>query len=366
MSVRINILTNNEHPNSRAFNCPLLATRDIFLKRGYELHFRFSSPASCLEGADILFVNSNVFRNALAKNRQQVFSFLEKAARSHLRIYWFDSTESSSCNHFDVLPYVDCLLKGQMLADRSQYLKGFKTGSPFTDYFDQLYKCSLPEAQPPLPQAEHMHKLALSWNSCFEDYNESRFKFGSRLRQRLRRYTAHTAMKVNIKIDFAEISAERPVNISCRLHGSQPGNAALAAHRKALVHLLKKLGADTAIIAPSDYFDELRRSKIAIGPFGAGEITFRDYEAIICGATLVKPDMSHIETWPELFQVDRSFIAHKWDLSDLEEKLTYLLERSAMRSRIAWEAQEIYHRAISPQGLETFAGRLACAIESRS
>ena len=73
-----------------------------------------------------------------------------------------------------------------------------------------------------------------------------------------------------------------------------------------------------------------------------------------------------METWPELFQLDRTFVAHKWDLSDLESKLAGLLERPAMRTRIAWEAQEIYRQAISPQGLATFVGRLVCAIESRS
>jgi hypothetical protein len=363
MTLRINVITNNEHPDSRAFNCPLLATRSLFASSGFDLRFRFSSEASRVFDADILFINSHSFRNELAKDRSHIYKFLEEAAHRHLKIFWFDTTESSCCNHFDVLPYVDCLMKGQMLADRSQYLKGFRTGTPYTDYFDSLYKCSEPEVSWPLPDPAHMHKLALSWNSCFEDYNESRFKLPGRLRQRLRRFTAY-ALEEHIELEFSEVSEERPVNISCRV-GPPSGMPSHIAHRKAIAGKLRKMGADTSMIPPGDYFDELRRAKLSIGPFGNGEISFRDYEAIICGAALLKPDIGHMETWPELFQLDRTFLSFSWDLSDLEAKIESLLEHPAMRTRIAWEAQEVYRHAISPQGLSTFVGRMVCAIESR-
>ena len=363
MSLRINIITNNEHPNSRAFNCPLLATREIFRKEGFDLKFVFSANSGRAFDADVLFINSNVFKGDLAKDRTRVYRYLEDASKHHLRIFWFDTTESSSCNHFDILPYVDCLMKGQLLADRSLYLKGFRTGTIFTDYLDSIYKADERLANHPLPDPSQMHKLALSWNSCFENYNESRYDLKNRIRQKLRPFTAH-ALPEHIQIVFSEISDERPIDISCRV-GPPTGMLSHIAHRKAIAHALRKLGADTGMIPPGDYFDELRRSKISIGPFGNGEISFRDYEAIICGATLLKPDIGHLETWPELFQVDRTFVAHKWNLSDIESKVAGLLERPAMRTRIAWEAQEIYKRALSEQGLATFVGRMTCAIESR-
>lgn len=364
MSLRVNIVTNNGHPNSRAFNCPLLATRQLFRKEGFDLNFVFSRSMGSPFDADILFINSNVFRNDLVRDRSRIYRFLEEASSLHRKVFWFDTTESSACNHFDVLPYVDSLMKGQLLADRSLYLKGFRTGTLFTDYFDTLYNAGEPQVSFPLPDPAQMHKLALSWNSCFENYNESRFNLKNRIRQRLRRFTAHT-LSEHIQIEFSEVSDERPVSVSCRI-GPPTGQPSHIAHRKAIANIMRKIGADTGMIPPGDYFDELRRSKISIGPFGNGEISFRDYEAIICGAALLKPDIGHLETWPELFQVDRTFVAHKWDLSDLEAKIESLLDRHAMRTRIAWEAQEVYRRAISDQGLATFVGRLVCAMESRA
>jgi hypothetical protein len=312
----------------------------------------------------VLFVNSDAFRQELKNDRDKVFSFLDEAVGRKLKIFWFDTTEGSSCSHFDVLPYVDCLMKGQLLTDRSLYLKGFRTGSLYTDFFDEFYKCGETPVPRPLPDPAHMHKLAISWNSCFENYGESRFALKNRLRQSLRRFTALSHIDESLSVEFFDVNEERPIDISCRV-GPPTGKPSHIAHRKAIAHKLKELGADTGMIPPSDYFDELRRSKLSIGPFGNGEISSRDYEAIICGAALVKPDMSHMETWPELFQVDRTFVPHKWDLSDLKEKVQTLLDDSALRKRIAWEGQDVYRQTVSYQGLTTFTRRLVCALESR-
>ena len=45
----------------------------------------------------------------------------------------------------------------------------------------------------------------------------------------------------------------------------------------------------------------LSGAKIMPSPFGWGELGVRDYETFIFGAALVKPDMAHTETWPNLF-----------------------------------------------------------------
>src|SRR5690606_4778495 len=49
------------------------------------------------------------------------------------------------------------------------------------------------------------------------------------------------------------------------------------------------------------YFLELGLSKITLSPFGWGEVCFRDYEAIACGSLLVKPEMAHLETSPDIY-----------------------------------------------------------------
>lgn len=69
------------------------------------------------------------------------------------------------------------------------------------------------------------------------------------------------------------------------------------------------------------YEEKMTRSKVCLSPLGLGEVCFRDFEAISQGAILVKPDMSHLETWPDIYQPLKTYIPVKWDWSDLESTL---------------------------------------------
>lgn len=83
------------------------------------------------------------------------------------------------------------------------------------------------------------------------------------------------------------------------------------------------------------YLQELRNSKICFSPFGYGEICWRDYEAIATGATLLKPDMSHISTKPDIYIPFETYVPVKWDMSDLDDKIQMLLENDELRQKIA-------------------------------
>ena len=96
--------------------------------------------------------------------------------------------------------------------------------------------------------------------------------------------------------------------------------------------------------APRDYLRELARSRIVISPFGLGEITLRDFEIFLSGALALKPDMAHMETWPDLFRSGETIATHRWDLSDLEETIEGLLADDQRRLAIARQGQEAYRR----------------------
>ncbi len=367
MKIRVNVITDNDLPGSRAFNCPLLATYELFREFGYELKFAFSPESWWLGEAECLMINSNVFRQDWKTDKERIFRFLEKAAcGGKTKIFWFDTSESAMSNQFEVLPYVDCFLKSQLLIDKSLYMGKFKTGTVFGDFFKMLYGTEgdeEPDLAPPDPS--QLHKLGVSWNICFENYSESRYGLGSRIRQELRRFSAlPLPLQESLDIEFSEIAIERPVNVSCRIWTAL-GKPAFKAHRNAIAEAMLPLKAPSERIPTESYFEELRSSKIAVGAFGPGEITIRDFEIILSGAALLKPDLSHLETWPEIFQEGKTFLAYKWDLSDLREKAESLLENHSLRTSLAWEAQETYRRALSPHGLGIFVGRVVCALESR-
>lgn len=74
-----------------------------------------------------------------------------------------------------------------------------------------------------------------------------------------------------------------------------------------------------------EYYNRMISSKIILAPFGFGEIAPRDLEAAMFGAVLIKPDMSHIETVPNLYIPYQTYVPCKHDFSDLNEKIDYVL-----------------------------------------
>lgn len=75
----------------------------------------------------------------------------------------------------------------------------------------------------------------------------------------------------------------------------------------------------------NEYYNRMYNSKIILAPFGFGEIAPRDLEAAMMGCVLIKPDMSHLETRPNLYIPYETYVPCKHDFSDLNEKIDYVL-----------------------------------------
>ncbi len=358
--IRLNILTNNSCPNSRAFNFPILASKHLLEKLGISAKFAWKISPHTFE-CDILAVNSNVFRTYWTSRKNDIFAFLEKASSSRTKILWFDTTDSTWCTQFEAMPFVSKFLKGQILADRSLYLKTFRTGRIFTDVFDELYSSSESPADYPPARPDDLPKLSLSWNSSLENYTESRYSLGGKIRNALRPLLANFADE-KIRVQWSDPRTPRRILISSRF-GKTHSRPSVTAHRRALGEILRKRGVRDEKIPLPDYFAELRNSQMAASPFGVGEITLRDFEIVISGAALLKPDMSHLETWPELFKSSGAstdtYMAHRWDLSDLDEKIDQLLGNADARIGMAENAQNAYRKVLSEEGTQLFTERFS-------
>ena len=291
--MKVSILTNNSCPNSRAFNCPIFAAKNELRQKGFELKFHYHEMDKRLFNADAIMINSNVFRPLWKSKPSGIFRFLDIAKSHKLKVLWFDTTDSTWVTQFTVLPHVDLFLKSQILADQSKYLKNYRTGRIYTDYFDKLYKSGekLADISCPADNAKELRsKLRISWNTCLENYTESRLGLIGRISQKLRPLIGTPG---GIKIKFTPPSTPRDIDISCRL-GTTYDRPSVTAHREAVIDIMRKAGVSCGKLPLARYFAEMRRAKVGIGPFGVGEFTLRDYEIIICGCALVKPDMSHL------------------------------------------------------------------------
>ena len=95
-------------------------------------------------------------------------------------------------------------------------------------------------------------------------------------------------------------------------------------------------------------------SKFGLSPFGWGEIGARDFEIFINGSVLIKPDMSHLKTFPNFFEPMKTYIPVAWNFEDLEDKILNLIDNEEKRKEISFNGQDFYRRAISNNGMEKF------------
>jgi len=112
-------------------------------------------------------------------------------------------------------------------------------------------------------------------------------------------------------------------------------------HRRILLETLDRTNynvvkRESGINIPQDqFYRNMYESKICMAPIGYGETAVRDIEAASFGSVLIKPDMSYVDTKPFIYEDGETYIACKYDWSDLEEKIDYVLsDYKELQSRL--------------------------------
>jgi hypothetical protein len=129
------------------------------------------------------------------------------------------------------------------------------------------------------------------------------------------------------------------------------------AHRKNAIDILNTLPISIAKlnngerVSIEEYYTRQFSSKIIIAPYGYGEMAPRDIEAILFGNILIKPDMSHIETAPDIFEDMKTYVACKHDYSDLPEKIDMILGNYEYYSYIIENARKTLIEKMHPNNL---------------
>lgn len=125
--------------------------------------------------------------------------------------------------------------------------------------------------------------------------------------------------------------------------------------RNGAVEALTALSDRFRVHAPTDrvpqdvYYREMLDAKITLSPFGFGEICWRDFESILSGSLLMKPDMRHVDTAPDLFVPGETYVPIAWDFSDLDAVAEAYLSDDAARRRISEEARKRLLQALRPE-----------------
>ena len=337
---RIHVLAGGfDTPNGRAFLFPLIAWRGALRDAGLDIRV-FGRAAGELADCDALLVDSKFHRGRWADEKDAVLELFTRWAQACPVIYC-DTTDSSGSLLTDLLPIVHGYAKSQLIRDRAAYLTPMYGHRPFTDYYhrESSVTDTDPEWSPAVTDRVLLNKLRVSWNSGLADYSlhgPSRMAIYQRLPlPGLLRFPKPSKSS----------SSARPQDVSCRFGIDYP-RATVAFQRKAV---REKLAGriDTRKLSRRHYFRELETSKVIVSPFGYGEITLKDFEVFLTGGLLLKPDMTHMETWPDLFRGGETMLAHRWDLSDFECALDNAVANYSRHAGLAAAGQAAYRKHTS-------------------
>jgi hypothetical protein len=335
---------------------PLRAFSRQLARQGLRIKIHLT-PRRSLGRCDVLFVLSEYFRTHSGIDRLEL---LKRYRQKVDTLIYLDTTASTGTTSFEVLPFVDLYAKSQLLRDRAQYTQTFYGLRCYTEYYHRRYGLvdGAEEYRQPA-SADQLEKLAVSWNLGLGDYHTFA-TWPRRLRILL--------PWADYQVPVTPVDVPRDIDVSFR--GSVGyGRATIAFQRQETRRQLEEMAASGNYqieyggkLPYHEYRAEMGRTRVAPSPYAWGEICFRDFECFLSGATLLKPDMGHLETWPDHFEPDVTYVAHAWDFSDFQEKTRELLESPARCQRIARSGQKRYLATLSEPGGEEFAEHLAALV----
>jgi len=326
----------------------LFHTLEPFFRKPFRGMFRFtSSPEFCLKRD----TNSTLFMERWFQHRDprdltpEDFALMKRLRDKYKTIVFFNGQPEAGTNRLDLLPFVDRLFYKSVFADKDNYSKDLYGKNLYADYYHRRYGVTdAPEYRcSPAPERGDLSRVALSWNIGLGRYPRRNWP------QRAGVILARAGVP-GLRWLFRGPEPSAPPNFSgegrsIAVHAriDPVPCESIAYQRKLFINLVRGDNRFLSGLAPQgQYYRELMDAKMTLSPFGWGEVCFRDFEAIISGSLLLKPDMSHLSTWPDVYVPYETYIPLDWDGGDLMEKTARYLGDPAERARIARNAWERY------------------------
>jgi hypothetical protein len=319
---------------------PLLASRsDIREQLGVVFHRQLLGDALALPERLLRYydvVGLKLFFRTSAAEALRITRTIRSALAPDARLVYFDGDDDLCILWPEVLPLVDAYVKKHCFRDRIEYRKQRIGKSNLTDYAARNSGISFAEDIIPVSSAvdeAQLGKIVAGWNIGLDD----------KIRELHRLHPALPA------------TASKDVDIVCRATVNR--ESWLYALRSAVIPKISSMAGRYKVLTPEQrvsqavYYEEMLRSRVCVSPFGYGEICWRDFEAVLCGCVLVKPDMSHVETAPDIFVPDETYVPVRWDYADLVPVLEQLLAQPERCERLRANAFKVLSAYLEGDGI---------------
>lgn len=103
-----------------------------------------------------------------------------------------------------------------------------------------------------------------------------------------------------------------------------------------------------------EYYQIMQHSKIVFAPFGYGEMAPRDVEAVQFGSILMKPDMSHVNTVPNVYNAS-TYALIDWEGKNMENIIETIVDDfKAQQCNYIEAFRKEYNQRFNPKKLIEF------------
>lgn len=340
---------------------PLRVFRKPLRQCGVELSFYHAVnkiPAKSKIDSIILsgYQSWRVFGYASPIHSDQLRRELERLRQRVRCLIWYDSHDSGNVAYRTALEYADLYLKRQIWADKQLYKRPLYGDIVFKDYYHKKYGLEEANSAVSLPLPDHMlRRIQVGWNLALIDWQ---IHGAGRVTRGLHIYFPHPKYAVEFG---TKPLCKRSYDIVWRGSDHSNNQPIVAFHRNTVRDHVERACRNLGLLAITSgrvshrqYLHEIQNSKIVVSPFGWGEICYRDFESFMAGAILLKPNMDHLETWPNLFHPYQTYVPFSWDFSDIEDKIDDILTHINDYEQIAREGQRRFQEVLSPEYGEQF------------
>lgn len=302
---------------------PLLAYRDFLRDAGIEFTLYTSISDFLVSKSEVLIISGISLPKLLGKKGLTQVQFLKSCYERNVPLIYLAGSDSTGPFDADLIQWVDMFLARQLVKDRTFYLTTHRRHL-FRDRYFSSHHFRNEEDFPLVSYSEaQVNKLGLFWNLGLIDWKT---QTSSKLERYFNIWRRNSSFP---DWDKGEVLEKRDLDVTFRGNLFKSNHDASRLHRLQTYRVYKEKAAKFTIapeglISHKKYMEELKSVKICLSPFGWGEVCYRDFEAFQSRALLLKPDMSHLETFPNFYTAE-TMVTYDWNARDLSEKINVIL-----------------------------------------
>jgi hypothetical protein len=307
----------------------------------------YTSFSDNIDDCNVLIIQDNAVKQ---NNRTDIsMEDLHQLKESVDSLVWLDTTDSTGTIHSEALSLVDSYLKKQLLNDRQRYLEPMYGRRPYTHFYHQNFGIDdgekySEEPKIPVNSEGDLDKLELAWHigllPNFPYINPLWYTLDALpniICQKLPWEKLFSTPKI-----WYSPKESRSIDVSGRF-STNYDRGTVEFHRIRMAKIFED-HLETGRVSPMEYWKEIRNSKILLSPFGYGEICHRDFEGFLSGNLLLKPNVSHIKTWPPLFENNETYIGISWKMDSAIHTVDTISDQYNEYRDIAVKGQKRYSK----------------------